>query len=126
MEEKFEYKYEAPTLEERKEIDSIRNQYLPKDEKTLKLERIRYLDNKVKNIPMIISLSLGVVGLLCFGLCLTFFLEWTDYKLIGIIPGIIGLILIGVAYPIYSYSSKRLKNKYKEEIIKLSNELLDK
>ena len=31
MSNKFEYNYTAPTIEERKEIDRIRNQYLPHD-----------------------------------------------------------------------------------------------
>ena len=43
MNEKFEYKYEAPTLEERKEIDSIRQQYLPKNKTVSKMERLREL-----------------------------------------------------------------------------------
>ena len=36
MSEKFKYEYSAPTMEERKEISSIRDQYLPKGEKEQK------------------------------------------------------------------------------------------
>ena len=38
MSEKFEYKYSAPTQRERKEVDSIRSQYLPKEEVMTNIE----------------------------------------------------------------------------------------
>ena len=125
MSDKFEYKYSAPSLSERQQIDSIRNQYLPKDKKEEKLEKLKKLDNKVKEIPMITSLSFGIVGTLIFGLAMTFFLEWTNYFIVGIPFALIGGCLIAIAYPIYKKSLEKLKNKYGPEIIKLSNELLD-
>lgn len=124
MSNKFEYNYTAPTIEERKEIDRIRNQYLPHDKTMNKMERLRYLDNKVKTIPMILSLSFGVIGLLLFGTGLTFFLEWSSYWYIGIPFGIIGVVLIALAYPIYKKILTKQKSKYSAEIIELSNELL--
>ena len=124
MSNKFEYTYTAPTIEERKEIDRIRNQYLPHDKTMNKMERLRYLDNKVKTIPMILSLSFGVIGLLLFGTGLTFFLEWSSYWYIGIPFGIIGVVLIALAYPIYKKILTKQKSKYSAEIIELSNELL--
>ena len=125
MGEKFEYKYSAPSIEERKEIDSIRSQYLPKDKSMTKLDRLRYLDNKVRSVPMIISLSLGVIGILLFGTSMTFFLEWTKYWYIGIPFGLVGIILIALAYPMYNKTLNKYKNKYSQEILELSNELLN-
>lgn len=125
MSEKFEYKYSAPTMKEREEIDSIRKQYLPKDKSMTKIERLRYLDNKVKSIPVIVSLCLGVVGLLFFGLGMTFFLEWVNLWFLGIPCGLIGISLMIPAYPMYCKLLKKYKEMYGEEIIKLSNELLN-
>lgn len=125
MSKKFEYKYSAPTMEERKEIDSIRSQYLPKEQVMTKIERLRYLDNKVKNTPLVWSLSFGIVGSLIFGLGLTFYLEWTSFWYVGIPFSIIGLILAIIAYPLYKKMLERYKSKYGKEIIELSNELLD-
>jgi len=125
MSDKFEFKYTAPTKEERKEIDSIRRQYLPKDKTMTKMEKLRHLDNKVKGIPMAWSLSFGVIGLLVFGTGLTFFLEWVKYWYLGIPFAIVGIILCGLAYPIYTRLMNKLKNKYGEEILSLSNELLN-
>ena len=82
MAEKFEYKYNAPTQEERKEIDNILKDYLPEDSKESKINKLRTLDFKVKNYPIIYGLSLGIIGTLVFGTGLTCILEWslTFYK----------------------------------------------
>lgn len=121
----FEYKYVAPTSSERREIESIRNSYMPLDESQTKLNLLRKLDDKVRNIPTIISLILGVIGILLFGLGLTMILEWKIY-LWGAIVGVIGLIPTSIAYPIFVKTKKYLKNKYSKQIIELSDELLNK
>lgn len=125
MSNKFEYKYEAPSLEERKEIDSIRQQYLPKDKNVSKMEELRNLHNKVKNVPMIWGISLGVVGILFFGTSMTFFLEWSALWYCGIPFAIIGTILIALAYPVYKKIEQKYKDKYGKQILELSNELLN-
>ena len=125
MSEKFEFKYTAPTAEERKEIDSIRSQYLPKNEKLSNLEKLRKLDAKVKSIPICVALTMGVVGILMFGVCMTFFLEWMEFWYIGVPFGIVGLLMVSFAYYVYNKLFKKYKSKYGEEIIKLSNELLN-
>lgn len=125
MGDKFEYKYSAPTQEERKEIDSIRSQYLPKDKTMTKLDRLRMLNNKVNGVPMIVSLIFGIIGMLIFGLGLTFFLEWTSLWYLGIPCSLIGITLMILAYPSYQKTLEKYKNKYGKEIIDLSNELLN-
>jgi MFS family permease len=75
---------------------------------------------------MAISLSLGVIGTLIFGLGLTFFLEWVELFILGILCAIVGLIIVILAYPLHKKISLILKTKYKDEIINLSNELLNK
>lgn len=124
MAEKFEYKYSAPTKEERKEIDSILSQYVPKDEKENKMDRLRYLDNKVKTIPTIWALSIGLIGILIFGLGLTCILEWNSIT-IGIVLMVIGSIIMIPAYFIHNLVKDKLKAKYSKEIISLSEELLN-
>ena len=125
MSKKFEYKYTAPTMEERKEIDSIRRQYLPTDKSMTKMDRLRYLDRKVKGISQAVSISFGVIGLLMFGTGMTFFLEWVNYWYIGIPFALIGCILMSLSYLVYVKLLTKLKNKYGKEIIELSNELLN-
>ena len=119
----FEYSYYAPTNKERKEIENIKNSYTQKKSNVSKLNLLRKLDNKVKNIPIIISLIFGVVGTLIFGLGLTMILEW-NLIAFGIIVCVVSLLPILSAYWVYKKTYISLKNKYSEEIIKLSDELL--
>lgn len=121
---KFKYTYSAPTKSEREQIEDIRKNYLPKSDKEAKMERLKKLDEKVKNIPTIYGLCIGIVGLLIFGLGITMILEW---KIVvwGIIISIIGLIPMCLAYPIFSRIKNKLTDKYKKEILDLSEELLN-
>lgn len=120
----FKFKYSAPTNEERKEIESIRNSYLMPKKSMSKLDMLRYLDGKVKNIPVMISLIVGIIGTLIFGLGMTMILEW-GLIVWGIVVCAIGLVPCGFAYPVFKLSSKRMKEKYSTEILKLSDELLN-
>lgn len=125
MSEKFKYDYSAPSIEERKEIESIRNQYLPKDESLTKLEKLKSLHAKVNNVPLIYGLTFGVVGLLIFGLGMTFVLEWSNLWYLAIPCAAVSVPLMAMAYPIYTKMTKKLKDRYSQEIIDLSNELLE-
>lgn len=119
---KFRYTYTAPTEEERREIESIRAAYR-KDGRSEKLERLRRLNARVKNAAMSVALTLGVLGLLVFGLGMTMILEW------GILAGGVAVSAAGVlpmaaAAPAYNFVLRRGKEKYGEEIVRLSEELL--
>ena len=124
MSNQFNYKYSAPTEEERREIDSIRRQYAPKEQTESKIERLRRLDALVKNTAIIWSLCLGVIGTLIFGLGLTLILEWNVF-LWGLVAMAVGSLPIIIAYPVYKSVLKKYKNRYGEEILRLSEELLN-
>lgn len=127
MGEKFEYEYEALKTDEKEEIESIRSQYLPKSERCIKMERLMKLHNRVVHIPRIFGLTFGIVGTLLFGLCMCFFLEWSNYwwMWFGCIPGLLGIVMMFMAYPIYKKIKRSLKKKYSKEILALSDELMD-
>ena len=124
MNNQFNFKYTAPSQEERKEIDSIRRQYAPQEKTETKLERLRRLDGLVKNTAIIWSLVLGVVGTLVLGLGLTMILEWSIW-LWGIVLMVIGSVPMAIAYPVYKSTLNKGKAKYGDEILKLSEELLN-
>lgn len=121
---KFEFTYTAPTDRERKEVEYLREQYLPQEEKTDKVARLRRLDKRVKTPPQVLALSLGVVGTMIFGLGLTMILEWSMIVL-GASIAVAGLIPLLLAYPLYKWLFNRLKDKYRAEILKLSEEILN-
>lgn len=123
--DEFHYTYSAPTVQERREIESIRRQYLPADEKDARIERLRKLNGRVKNTPTVIALVLGIAGTLVFGLGLCMILEWNLW-VGGVIVGVVGLLPVAAAYPVYRLLLRRGKKKYGAEILKLSEELLEK
>lgn len=124
MSNQFNFKYTAPTEEERKEIDSIRRQYAPQEKTETKMERLRRLDTLVKSTASVWGLCLGVVGCLIFGLGLTMILEW-DILLWGIVLMVVGSVPMALANPVYRWVLKRYKKRYGEEILRLSEELLN-
>lgn len=121
MADKFEYNYNAISQEERQIVESIKNQYIQKDNK---ISLLKKLDHIVKFYPKLFSIILGVIGILGFGLGLTFVLEW-DNIICGIVISIIGIILMLLAFPLYNFLLKKLTNKYSNQIIDLSNEILN-
>lgn len=125
MNDKFTYEYSAPTKAERNEIEDIKRRYSTVNGTFDKLSRLRNLDKKVKNPPVIISLTLGIVGTLIFGLGLTMVLEW-QILVWGIIVMLIGCAPMVAAYFAYNYVLNKNKSKYSKEILRLSDELLSK
>ena len=121
---KFNYTYSAPTEQERREIDSIRRQYEPQSDKEAKLQKLRVLNSRVQSIPQIVSLCIGILGLLIFGLGLSMILVWNLYVL-GIIIVTLSLPIMIIAYPVYNFVLSEYKTKYGDEILKLSDELLN-
>lgn len=120
----FSYTYYAPSEEEKKEIESIRKEYLPKNLTMSKMDELRALNDKVKTLPMIVSLTIGIVGLLIFGFGLTMVLQWQLY-VFGIIVAIVGCVPMVINYSLYQYMIRKRKEKYKDRILALSDELLN-
>lgn len=118
----FIYKYSA---KENKEIEEIRRKYLPREES--KLEELKRLDCTVQTSGMIESLCAGIGGALVFGLgmCLTMQVIGGGAFLIavGVLLGIIGILGMLAAYPVYRKIFMRTKEKLTPRILELSAEL---
>lgn len=119
----FKYEYSAPTDSERKEIISIRNEYVSASGGTSVVEKLRAMHKRVKTLPRAISIIIGVLGTLVFGGGMAMFLEW-NYTVSGVIVGVIGFLIAVLAYPTFKLLIKLMKNKYGDKIIELSNEIL--
>ncbi len=116
--EVFNYTY-SPY--EQEEIRAIRKRYMPKEED--KMATLRRLDASVTERAMIVSLILGVVGVLIFGLGMCFCLVW-DMLALGIIIGAVGVAVMVPAYPIYIHISEKQRERVAPEILRLTEELL--
>ncbi|MDE6724003.1 MAG: hypothetical protein K2J79_00200 [Ruminiclostridium sp.] len=118
--ESFNYSYSAA---QQAEIKRIREKYVPREES--KMERLRRLDESAVKPGMIAALIVGVVGTLVmgFGMCCT--MVWADRLFIpGIVIGVLGMACMGAAYPIYSFITKKRREKLAPDIIRLADELL--
>ncbi len=117
--ETFSYTYSA---KEQEEIKKIREKYAPKEAD--KMEQLRRLDESVKKKGTAISLAVGIIGALILGTGMSMCMVWTELFVLGIIVGIIGIGVVSAAYPIYSYVTKKERDKIAPEIIRLTDELM--
>lgn len=108
------------------QIEQIRANYMPKQEPT-KFEQLKQLDKKVKNPAKIFAYIFGSVSSLILGtgMCLAMKIIGSSMAL-GIVIGVVGLALMGVNYPIYKAILKKRINKYSQQVIELSDSLLNK
>ncbi len=121
-EETFEYRYSAKQQEE---IEAIRRKYLPKEED--KMEQLRQMDKRVSRKGTIISIIIGVIGCLLLGIGMCCTMEWAGRWFVpGIIIGVIGIVMIALAYPLYEHITKKERKKIAPLILKLADELKSK
>ena len=125
MEEKketFNYTYSASQQEE---IKRIREKYAPPTQEEDKMELLRKLDASVTKPGTIVSLIVGIISALIFGVGMCCTMVWADTLFIpGIFIGIFGMVGIIVTYPIYNRITKKQREKLAPEIIRLSDELM--
>ena len=105
---------------------SIANEYSKKS--TSKVVALKKLDNKVKRPANIFAYTFGIVSALILGtgMCLSMKVIGsgsTTMFVLGVIVGIIGLLGMGVNYPIYKKLLAQGKQKYAFEIMELAKEI---
>lgn len=119
--ETFEFTYSAKQQEE---VERIRNKYLPKQES--KMEQLIKLDKQAEQPGQIASIVAGTIGslLLGVGMCCTMVWNTSIGMFVGgVLIGLIGLVILGVAYPIYKKVTANERAKIADQIIALSDEL---
>lgn len=120
--EKFEYSYSAPTEQQRREVNSIRNRYLPHEEDE-KVGRLKKLDARVRSGAMAVGLTLGIGGCLLFGLGMSMVLVW-GLLVWGSVVAAVGIVPMAFAHFAHNKILERGKNKYGDEILRLTDEIL--
>ena len=121
----FEYTYNA---QQRKEVEAIRQKYLPKE--TDKMEQLRKLHNSATQKAQAVSIAIGVIGTLILGagmsLCMTELgaALGSLAMVLGVMTGLVGIVLVALAYPIYNRTVKKNREKIAPKIIRLTDELM--
>lgn len=127
----FEYTYSA---KEREEIKKIRTKYEKKAEDVADpMLRLRLLDASTTRKATVISLVIGILGALLLGLGMSLVMTrmgeylgaYRDLAMpIGIGVGLVGIFLVILAYPIYTRTVRRERERIAPEILRLTDELM--
>ena len=128
--ETFKLTYSA---KEQNEIKAIRKKYTAPKEPEDKIVQLRRLDAGVTQKATMVSLVFGIIGALILGFGMS--LSMSDFSkilgayqdlamLIGIVTGIVGIVLVSLAYPLYNRIVKKEREKIAPEIIRLTDELI--
>ena len=118
--EGLSYTYSA---REQQELKKIREKYLPKEEN--KMEQLRSLDSKATGKATMLAIIIGVIGALLLGVGMCCTMVWQGKWFVpGILVGIIGIVIVAIAYPVYNKTLKTEREKIAPEILRLTEELL--
>ena len=109
--------------------EQLANEYAPKD--TSKVIALRKLDAKAKLPATVFTYSFGIIFALVLGVGMCLAMGQigsgtTGSFVLGIVIGIIGMIGMGVNYPIYRRILENGKKKYAFEIMELAKEISEK
>ena len=124
--ESFNYTYSA---KQQDEIKAIRKKYEAPEEN--KMEQLRRLDASATQKATTRSMTVGIIGALIMGLGMS--ITMTDIgavfgsflsMVVGIVIGIVGIVLVCLAYPTYHRTLKAERERIAPEILRLSDELM--
>ena len=126
----FSYSYSA---REQEEIKRIRKKYAEDSARTdeSSIERLRRLDASVTKKGTTVSLIVGTLGSILMGSGMSLimtdlgaFLPGMLSLFIGIAVGVVGMVGVALAYPIYKAITKKERERIAPEVLRISEELL--
>jgi hypothetical protein len=109
--------------------EQLANEYAPKA--TSKVVALRKLDTKAKLPAIIFAYTFGIIAALVTGIGMCFSMNvigngTSTMFVLGVIIGIIGLMGMGINYPVYKKMLAKGKQKYAFEIMELAKEISEK
>ncbi len=106
-------------------IRRIRDQYT--EEQPSRLEELRALTRRASRPAKIFAYLFGAFGCLVLGLGMCLAMKVIgDAMILGIVIGCIGILLVSLTYPLYKRLLARRRTLYADQILTLSDELLNK
>lgn len=124
--ETFRFTYSAAQQEE---VRRIRDKYAPPAED--KMEQLRRLDRSVSQKAQVWALIFGVLGALLLGVGMSLAMTelgsplGSSAMLLGVVIGLSGIVLVALAYPVYTHTLKKERAKIAPEILRLTDELMN-
>ena len=110
-------------------VQKIRTQYTEKE--STQLDALKALDAKVKRPVNVFAYVFGSISAIIMGSGMS--LVMTDISQVvgienpmvtGIVIGVVGMVLALINYPMYKKMLSSRKNKYADQILKLSDEIM--
>ncbi len=113
--------------------EAIANEYSIKN--SSKVVALKKLDKKAKQPSLIFAYTFGIISSLILGIGMS--LTMSDFKEVlgsninlamplGIVLGLIGILCCSINYPIYRKIRQAGMDKYKDDIILLAEEVIEK
>ncbi len=129
----FHYTYSA---KEQAELRKIREKYITdtKPSEPDKMAEIRKLDASVTEGAAVVSLVVGIIGVLMMGFGMSlimtdlkdfFSMNGTAAMIVGIVIGLVGMVFVLFAYPLYQRISEKKRKEVAPEILRLTEELMN-
>jgi hypothetical protein len=126
----FSYSYSA---REQEEIKRIRKKYAEDSARTdeSSIEHLRRLDASVTKKGTTVSLIVGILGSILMGSGMS--LVMTDLGallpdllalFLGLAVGVVGIVGVALAYPIYKAITKKERERIAPEVLRITEELL--
>lgn len=123
----FRYSYSA---KEQAEIRYIREKYAPPAEENT-LECLRRLDARVTQKAQMYALIVGILGAMLLGFGMSLIMTDLAAKIglpyafaFGILAGVIGLVGVALAYPVYNRVIQKERARIAPKILLLTEELM--
>ena len=94
------------------------------------MEQLRKLDRSATQKAQAYSIALGVIGALILGsgmsICMTDLAAFLGEMalFVGIPVGLVGLVLVALAYPVYNRVLKKERERIAPQILRLTDELM--
>lgn len=118
--ETFQFTYSA---KEQEEIRNIRKKYMASEED--KMEQLRKLDASVTQKGTVAALIVGIIGTLLLGIGMCCCMVWQNtWFFPGIVIGVIGIVVLAAAYPLYNHVTQKERKRIAPEILRLTDELM--
>lgn len=106
-------------------VEQIRTKYSEKE--YTQLDKLKALDKKVSKPAIIFAYIFGTFSSLVLGTGMSFAMKVIgDSMAMGIVIGLVGILMAVINYPIYKKILASRRKKYADEVMKLSDELLNK
>ncbi|MBQ8502938.1 MAG: hypothetical protein IJ491_01530 [Clostridia bacterium] len=108
--------------EHKDEILKIKEKYITAPTEKSDIEKLKELDRKAEIPGQVVSLILGITGLLMLGGGMSLILENITF-LAGIILGVAGIIVMIPAYPVYKSLTKKNRKKIAAQVLELVDKI---